>query len=87
MIKIDNNSIKTPNLMKKDYYLYENNYYDNSNKSPRYNNNITTKTNSYYKKKKYGPYQNYPYEYTLNYKDINPPRRINYNNSESLEKK
>ena len=86
-IEIDNNSIKTPNLMKKDYYLYENNYYDNSNKSPRYNNNITTKTNSYYKKKKYGPYQNYPYEYTLNYKDIDPPRRINYNNSESLEKK
>ena len=87
-LEIENDFLKTPNQFKKDYYLNENNIYDNSNKTLRSNNNLTTKTTSFYKKKKYTPYPYYPYEYTVNYKDNNnSPKKINYIYNKSLEKK
>ena len=87
-IEIENDSLKTPNQFKKTYNQYINNYYNNSNMNNNYYNNTNLKTASYYKKKKYTPYPYYPYEFTVNYKDINnPSRKINYDNNENLEKK
>ena len=89
-IEIENDTLKTPNQFKKGYRHYENEYYNNTNISPRFNNNFNNKTNSYFKNKKYTPYPYYPYEYTVNYINDNnllPSRRLNYNNNGSLEKK
>ena len=89
-IEIENDTLKTPNQFKKGYRHYENEYYNNTNISPRVNNNLNNKTNSYFKNKKYTPYPYYPYEYTVNYINDNnllPSRRLNYNNNGSVEKK
>ena len=87
-IEIENDSLKTPNQFKKTIHLYDKEYFNNTNMSPRFHSNLNSNTNSHYKKKKYSPYPYYPYEYTVNYKDNNiiPSRRLNYNNG-SVEKK
>ena len=87
--EIEQEVLKTPYQFKKSYHQYENEFYNNANMDPRFNNNFSSKTNSYYKKKKYTPYQYYPYEFSVNYNDDNmiPSKRLNYNNNGSIEKK
>ena len=89
-LEIESEALKTPYQYKKSYNHYENEFYNNTNITPAINNNFSSKTTSYYKKKKYIPYQYYPYKYTANYSDNNkmiPSRRLNYDNNGSIEKK
>ena len=87
-LQFRNDAINSPKQFQNVQYE-NNNIFDNyMNMSPRFNNNIISKTNSYYKKKKYTPYPYYPYESKVNFKEYsNQLKKMDQNNHSSLEKK